>query len=171
MNPSSWYLIVLPDQSAQAELSLGNCCWPWTNDMHLRRSWDQVTHWHPIDTLDAGETWVPLVTDESAARLHLQEARKTGPAQCLRLSTRNQPDVLGWDVGPPQGGHSCWHHEMHDPGLDNQRLVWVNDHGLLRSNQAAREFWESRERLSTERPDWETPSGWSIISIRVVLAG
>lgn len=175
----AWYSVSRPwppsDGSGQqpgparlGQLGLGADHWPpdAISDS-MQPAVEAAFDWYSIPTF-GGEEWCRLVADESIAlRCVRPPLRRRTRLTVLRYDLQASGSCLGWDIGPPQGGHSAIPHEVYDPRFAAHVDGWLNPAGLFRSHRSAVEFWTLRSDLNL--PEWEEPSGWAIVRVSVLF--
>ncbi|MEZ4433044.1 MAG: hypothetical protein R3F65_11585 [bacterium] len=147
-------------------LGLGSEHWPVSpGDEEVRRAVEAAIAWHPLPTL-SGEEWCPLLTDLRVARaFHAHASKFEADVALLAFGLTECHPSLGWDLGTPAGGHSVIPHEVVLPAFAREAASWLNSERLFGSREAALAFWDVRQRLCSEHPEWEEPSGWAIVHV------
>lgn len=170
--PSVWYTVSrrfsdpgLPP-AVRHHLGLGADHWPEVPvTPEVRCAVETATDWFSVPTLTSNE-WLPLMTDAAVARaFYAQAVKHDDRIALLSYSLHDLADGCGWDIGPPQGGHSAIPHELSRSPFASQTKRWLNRHQLFATRAAAEEFWRLRCEVAETELAWETPSAWAIVQV------
>lgn len=171
--PQRWFSVVKPMvlRGARPHLGLGAGWWPaFDGDAPYLEAVDSHTRWSPVP-IGGRVEWLPLLTDLHIAERYFEAARQAGcAASLLAFGLSPTPTGRGWDVGPPQGGHSAIPHELSRPEFDAQRARWLNQHTLFDTRSDAEAFLAMRAQLAAASQDgtWESSNAWGVIQVEVL---